>query len=213
MRTTFNLTLTITILTLATLGGCPTGAPDINEIGNDEPAAELRQISGTWDGVLNCTFTTTLEGQEPITQTSTQNYTVTFDSDGQPARLPVASLSPDTGAADVDITDIGDAATYTSTTEINGEQITITQTASVTSATYSSTSATVTVEYTFDATGTGFTQTGTGAQTYTFSVSGDSMTYTTSASYDVTQTISVAGTTQSSSFTISIECEGTLQRQ
>ncbi|MBU0641065.1 MAG: hypothetical protein KKB50_19570 [Planctomycetes bacterium] len=186
------------------LGGCPGTVPT--------DALSALAITGTWHGMLDCTFTITREGQEPTTMTMQNEFTTTYDANGLPANLQVAALSGGT-AEPIEVNRQGAHTSWTSTMTLNGQEYTTTWSATVREATYTSTSAHVVIDITMTVSSESLAQQSTGTQTYDTVVSGDTMTYTSLAAYDITQTFTFGGTEQTSTYTQQINCTATLQRQ
>lgn len=218
------LVVATSALLFANLAGCPQpeesdSAAAARDTGDGtsaatDPAAApaAMEIAGTWAGTIDCTVTMTVEGQEPHVMSVQREFSMTYGTDGVPANLQVAAMSGGS-AESIDITQVGSTTTWTSTMTINGRQIEMTQTATIREASYTSTRVHVVVDYTFNMSSPTLEQRGTGTQTYDSVVSGDSLTYSSLARYNITQSISAGGATHTTTHTQEIDCQGTFQRQ
>jgi hypothetical protein len=188
--------LALATLVLVSIAGCPPVDPGT-------PPGTVT-IDGTWSGTLACTSTETLAGSPTITRSSERSFTITFDADGVPTSLPVWGFSnaPDQTAT---ISAVGESQTFNFTAADRDTTVIVT----ITEATYAGSSARVVMSLQYSATGGALTQQGTGTMTITATVSGDAMTFSATADYDVTQT---AGTLSFETGN-TIACTGTLTRQ
>jgi len=202
MRSIPIASLTLLVLTLTVLVGCPfffDGASD----GNGDNTGPTT-IAGTWTGTLASTRTFSYPSFPGIPVPGTRELTITFDSEYIPSSLPIWGFSL---AFDQTTTKsaVGDSETFNfDANNPPGREVTLVVT--ITEATYGETGATVVMDLQHSAESDELTEEGTGTMTIQATVDVDGLTFSGVAEYTVTQT------TAQGSFeaTETINCTGTL---
>lgn len=181
------------LLAVVALGvGCPKFSPrDPNAVDpNADPNSSggTNLLTGTWKGTLNCSEIQQLSGSNsgPTTNTSVPNFSVTFDSNGQPTEILILGF---VGVKDApaQIATVGESQTLTIAPSSSSSTLAGTDVAQVSSALYTNNTATVVLSITHHATQGNLTQDGTAQQTVTISVSSDTMNYKNESVYNVNQ--------------------------
>jgi hypothetical protein len=179
---------------LAGLAGCPDnpnggGQTDPNSTTNGN--GSFKAIAGTWRGNLDCTLTMTLSSLpgNPTTSTSSQVKDITFNSDGTPADLDYMAFSA-AAASHCTILQVGQSTTVTY--QVPGSSgDSLTQTITVREAIYLSEIAHLVYDYSFHGTLGGLPCSGTGSQSWDCVVTGNTMSYATTCTYDITETVNL----------------------
>jgi hypothetical protein len=185
------------------LAGCPTdGGDDNGDDGNGSPSA----LAGTWSGSINCTTTQSLQGTPGSPRDTTETLTITFNENGRPTGVTVIGFSG-AGNQVASLAAVGDTATLTETVGTSN----VTTVATVRSATYTSTRATITLDLLYTAVTGAATSNGTGEQTIEAVVNGTLLNYEVRADYDVTLTNPDANLSFDTGEVV--ECSGTLAKQ
>jgi hypothetical protein len=168
-----------------------------------DPPADPLAITDTWTGTLSCQVTQSLGGTTGATTTKTRQLSITFDQDGLPDGLLIPGFvdAPDQTAT---VLHVGQSQTLNSMTS----QFQITHVVTVREARYTAAGARVVLDIRYEADGGTLQQEGFAVQTIDVAVSGDSLNYSSTISYDVSITAPV--TLETGEVTI---CEGVLQRQ
>ena len=189
------------------VAGCPTNTGDPNQTGEPDPA-----ITGTWSGTLNCTTTGTftVNGFEfPRTQRdSTREFSINFDADALPTGLPIWGFDSAFTSIDEDLA-AGDSETFAVTFATS--QRTVTLVATIESATFTETSAEVSMTLTHSAEDPLLRQEGTGTMTILATVTDAGLEYTGTAEYTLTVTNLATEATAQDEQTIA--CTGVLTRE
>lgn len=193
--------LCLSVLLLASTGGCPTPNGGGNGGGGGGGSVDL---VGTWEGTLDCERVQTVGTTDSAPVASTLSFSVTFGSDGLPESILILGFS-DAPDADTTAVEVNDQQTLTGTTS----SVSVTNVVRVSSADYQSDSADIAYSMTYSASGGNLTQAGTGTQTVTLTLVNGSLNVQIETVYDVTQTVSGLQLT-SSETTI---CTGNLTRQ
>jgi len=183
---------------LICLAGCPAPPDGNGGLGNGNSA-----LAGTWRGTLTCTRTESLGSTTADPTTSTVTFEITFDDNGNASELTVLGFA---GAPDqpVMFTAVGQTADQSSA---NGALV-ISQTATLTAIGLTDTRAEFGLSIDYSAIGGALTQDGRGTQTIAAELSGDALTYTATATYEVQQTTGPIELDTGET----IACTGTLSR-
>ncbi|MFO0840608.1 MAG: hypothetical protein U1D55_19030 [Phycisphaerae bacterium] len=188
-------------------GGSNTGSNS----GNTGQTA--KPLTGTWSGTLDCASTITVDGQNPQSDTFQQALSITFDAAGRPVASPILNSKVST---QIDITQVGQAQTVTSS---SANSVT-TQTITVTEATYTDNFVKVVVDFTVSTTFNNGTadpaddsiQTGNGTQSYEVTVmSEQKIQYKSSSSSALV--LRTAGGLAGVDSQQTVDCQGILIKQ
>jgi hypothetical protein len=193
--------LTLTLLSLAGIAGCPLTGDDGDDTNGDITPATL---PGTWSGTLSCTTTFSYPDIPGYPLPYTRDLTLTFDSEYLPSSLPVWGFNL---AFDQRITETAEGDSQTFTFEANnppGRDVTLI--ATITDATYDESGAQVTMSLQHSAESDELTEDGTGTMTIEATIDGSDLTFSGVAEYTVTQTAGEVSLVA----TETIECTGTL---
>lgn len=190
---------------LAALGGCPTASGGGDDTGGDG-GDTTKAITGRWSGTIDCTSTQSLGGAPTTPRTSTTDVAIEFDAAGLPTALTVIGFSNSPNMT-VTIRNTGQSQTVTNTVR----DVVGTYVVTVRSATYTSTTARVTLDIVYSSTNGPATSEGTGVQVIEATVNGDVLGYKASVEYDVTVRNVSAGLSFDTEDNVT--CVGDLARQ
>lgn len=163
--------------------GCPANPDSNNNNGNTNSSnfTGPSQLEGTWSGTLSCSRSQTVTGANPGQPvSSTKSLSIQFGSDGRPVSVTVISFS---GATDqtAAVSDVGDTATL----NFSDGTGPITEVVSVTDATFTETSTSLTLSIEYSSTSGQLTRSGTGTQTIEATLSNGALSYSAEVDYEI----------------------------
>lgn len=205
MRSIPTASLTLLVLTLTVLVGCPflfDGAGD----GNGDNTGPTT-IAGTWTGTLARTTNLAINGQQGNPRPGETELTITFDGEYLPTTLPVWGFNL---AFDQATTQHAVGETETLNFDANFPYRQVTLVVTITEATYGESSARVVMalDYAGANDDLGLVQEGTGTMTIEAAIEGDDLDFSGVAQYTVTETNTAIDVTVQTIETIN--CTGTL---